>query len=70
MLNAVQVAINKKLALKVSLRTLYNNLPPTELVDLFDAPPPPMGAGMMIGQVPFELDELDTFFNASVVVSF
>jgi putative salt-induced outer membrane protein len=59
MINAVAVAINKKLALKVSLQHLYNNLPPIELLT------PPTAA-----PVEFELDELDTIFGISLVVNF
>ena len=68
MINAVAVAISSKLALKVSLQTLYNNAPPTELIPLFDMDPT-MG-GVQTGTVPFELDELDTILSASLVVNF
>jgi len=67
MINAVTVAINSKLALKVSLQYLYNNLPPTKLLTVVD------GAGVPIPlapAVPFELDELDTIFGAALVLKF
>ncbi len=78
MINSVAVAINSKLALKVSLQHLYNNLPPTELLTVVD------GLGMSVLAVPgcpdlngdgfcnepFELDELDTIFSTSLVVNF
>ncbi len=65
MINSVAVAINSKLALKVSLQHLYNNLPPTELLTVVDGTGVPTGATL-----PFELDELDTIFSTSLVVNF
>lgn len=67
MINSVAVAINSRLALKVSLQHLYNNLPPTELLMVVDTAMPPMPTG---ATVPFELDELDTILSASLVVNF
>ena len=65
MLNAITVAINSKLALKVSLATLYNNAPPLELINLVLVP-----GGPSTGTVPVELDELDTILSAALVVNF
>lgn len=68
MINAVSVAMNSRLALKVSLRWLYDNSPAVESVDLFDpAQPPPAGAPT--GSVLVELDELDTIFTTSLVIN-
>ncbi len=58
------VQLSKKLALKASLRLLYRNLPPLELIDLFDS------GGTMIGQVLVEKDDLDSIFATSLVVNF
>jgi putative salt-induced outer membrane protein YdiY len=67
MLNAVAVTISKKLALKVSLQHMYNNLPPIELLTVVDGGGVPV---VPMAQVSFELDELDTLFGATLVVSF
>jgi putative salt-induced outer membrane protein YdiY len=67
MINAVAVAINSKLALKVSLQHLYNNLPPTELLTVVDGTGTPIP---LAPAVPFELDELDTIFGATLVLKF
>jgi putative salt-induced outer membrane protein YdiY len=68
MVNAVQVAMTNKVALKVSLRWLYNNLPPIETLPLFDADPN-LG-GVQTGSVNYQLDELDTIFSTSIVINF
>ena len=68
MINAVQVAMTNKVALKVSLRWLYNNLPPIETLPLFDADPN-LG-GVQTGTVNYQLDELDTIFSTSIVINF
>jgi len=60
MTNWVSVAMNSRLALKVSLQWLYDNDPSLELIDLLGT----------TQQVTAELDELDTVFTASVVVNF
>ncbi len=65
MINSVAVAMSERLALKVSLQWLYDNEPSFVSVDNFDAP-----GGNLIGTVPFQLDELDTVFTASLVVNF
>jgi len=70
MINALAVAINSKLALKVSLQTLYNNAPPTDSIPLFDMDPALGTGGMQIDTVFFELDELDTILSAALVVNF
>ena len=69
MINAVAVAINDKMALKVSLQWLYNNLPPSDLIPLFDiaGPSPP---AVQIDTVSVEKDELDTIFSAALVINF
>lgn len=61
----IGVSLTEKLALKVSLAWLYNNLPAVRELELrptADAPP--------TGTVVDQLDELDTVFNASLVVNF
>jgi putative salt-induced outer membrane protein YdiY len=65
MINAVAVSINDRLALKFSLQLLYENLPPTTTIPVFD-----MVGGTQTGTVPFELDELDTIASAALVVNF
>jgi putative salt-induced outer membrane protein YdiY len=65
MINSVSVALNKRLALKVSLQFLYDNQPSFEELPLFDT------AGVDTGEtVLAELDELDTVFTSSLVVNF
>jgi hypothetical protein len=66
MVNSVAVAMNRRLALKVSLQWLYDNQPSLQLVDLFNPPFPP---GTPAGRAQVELDELDTIFTASLVVN-
>jgi len=68
MTNAVAVAINKKLALRVSLQWLYDNQPSFKTIDLFSALPPT--ASNNVGTVTFQLDKLDTIFTTSLVVNF
>jgi len=70
MINAIGVAINSKLALKVSLQALYNNAPPTDSIPLFDMDPALGMGGTQIDTVFFELDELDTILSATLVVNF
>ena len=64
MINAIQVAISKNLALKASLQLLYDNLPSLESITVFD------NAGAVLRAEQVELDELDTIFSASLVVNF
>ena len=64
-LNAVSVSMSSKLALKVSLRILFDNEPAFEEIDLFDMP-----GGTMTGTVPVQLDEVDTYLTVSLVVDF
>ena len=61
LLNAVAVAMSKRLALKVSVRLLYDHQPAIGSFDLFDT------AGTSIGTVDDELDTLDTIFTTSLV---
>jgi putative salt-induced outer membrane protein YdiY len=69
MINGLSVAMNKRLALKVTLQWLYDHRPSFESVDLFDplAPPP---AGARTGTVLVALDELDTIFTTSLAITF
>jgi hypothetical protein len=64
MVNAISVAMSERLALKVSLQWLYNNLPALETIVLLD---PVM---MEIGTVEVRKDELDTILSASLVIDF
>ncbi|MEE8411872.1 MAG: DUF481 domain-containing protein [Acidobacteriota bacterium] len=67
MINAVAVAISSKLALKASLQSRYNNLPPVELLTVVDG----MGVPVPLAvPVEFELDKLDTIVSISLVVNF
>ena len=61
MQNGLAVAMSEKLALKLGLQLLYDNEPAILLL-ANDVPPPEF--------VPFQLDELDTIFTASLVVNF
>ena len=69
MTNWVTVTMSERLALKVSLQWLYDNRPSFEQIDLFDIDPALPGA-TLLGQVPRELDDLDTIFTTSLVVTF
>jgi putative salt-induced outer membrane protein YdiY len=65
MVNSVSVAINKRLALKVGLQVLYDNMPALEEVPLFLT-----AGGAQTGTVLVELDDVDTIFRTSLVVNF
>ncbi len=65
MINSVAVAMNSRVALKVSLQWLYRNRPSFDEVALFDTV-----GGTQLGTVFVEKEELDTLFTASVVVNF
>jgi hypothetical protein len=69
MINSVAVTMSDRLALKVSLQWLYDNEPAFEDVPVFDMDPSIPGA-VLLGQVPRQLDELDTIFTTSLVVNF
>ena len=66
MINEVQVAMNGRLALKVSLRVLFDNEPAFEELDLFDSP----DQSNQVGTVDAQKDSTDTVFTASLVVNF
>ena len=67
MINSVSVTMNSRLALKVSLQWLYDTEPSFEAIDRFLVFPP---AGTPSGQVPRQLDNLDTIFTPSLVINF
>ncbi|MDH3786286.1 MAG: hypothetical protein OEV00_13295, partial [Acidobacteriota bacterium] len=69
MVNAVSVAMSKRMALRVSVTWFYDNLPALQTVTLFDQDPALPGA-VAIGTVPFELDETDILVTTSLVVDF
>jgi putative salt-induced outer membrane protein YdiY len=67
MVNSVAVSMSRRLALKLSLQSLYDHQPAFKRIDLLDAPPP---GGVKTGTVLDRLDTLDTIFTASLVVNF
>lgn len=66
MTNAVALNINSRLALKVSLQWLYDNLPSLKEVDLFD----PGDLTTPIGRVFVEADDLDTLLTTALVIKY
>ncbi len=68
MINWVTVTMSERLALKVSLQWLYDNMPSFEEFDVFIIPNEPPGSPD--GTATRELDELDTIFTTSLVVNF
>jgi putative salt-induced outer membrane protein YdiY len=67
MINSVAVAMNQHLALKVSLQWLYDNEPSLKNVPIFTST-----GGVLTDsglKVPVQLDELDTIFTTSLVVT-
>jgi len=64
-LNSVEVAMSEKLALKVGLRFLYDNMPALQELPLEFPAGTPTGDLVTTG-----LDDLDTIFTASLVVNF
>lgn len=72
MVNSLSVAMNKRLALKISLQILYDNVPAFDNYPLVDTAGNPVidpGTGDQV-HVARELDEIDTIFTAAVVVNF
>jgi hypothetical protein len=69
MVNSISVAMNKHLALKVSLQWLYNSVPGLEDVTLY-AVDPESGLKVEVGEVQIRRDKLDTIFSTSLVVNF
>jgi len=67
MVNSLAVTMSKRLALKVSLQTLYDHQPAFKKITLLDAPPP---GGVVIGTVLDPLKTLDVIFTTSLVVNF
>ncbi|MDH3405001.1 MAG: DUF481 domain-containing protein [Acidobacteriota bacterium] len=63
--NSLSISISDRLALKVGLQALYDNLPALGLAPIVDATGAPTG-----GTVPFELEKLDTIFTTALVVDF
>ena len=68
LLNAVSVTMSDRLALKVSLRVLFDNEPSFEEVALFDVPGPDGKKNDKMVLV--QLDEVDTQLAVSLVVNF
>ncbi|HXH28843.1 MAG TPA: DUF481 domain-containing protein, partial [Candidatus Polarisedimenticolia bacterium] len=65
MTNSLSVAINKRLALKVSLQWLYDHQPSFVRLELEN--PPGTKTGTFVDA---QLDTLDSIFNASLVMNF
>jgi len=63
--NSVTASISRSLALKVSLRMLYANVPALQYLPLFDDLGDPTGL-----TVPYPLKKLDTFLTTSIVINF
>jgi putative salt-induced outer membrane protein YdiY len=63
--NSVTASISKSLALKLSLRMLYANVPALQMLPLFDDLGVPTGL-----TVPYPLKKLDTFLTTSIVINF
>jgi len=64
-LNSVSASISRSLALKISLRMLYTNIPALQDLPLIDLVGDPTGLF-----VPFPLKKLDTFLTTSLVINF
>ncbi len=62
---SLAVAISPRLALKVSLRLLYDNQPSLEALPLFLPDGSPSGESVLV-----ELDELDAIFTSALVINF
>ncbi|HSA96520.1 MAG TPA: hypothetical protein VLJ16_10730, partial [Acidobacteriota bacterium] len=63
--NSVTASISRSLALKLSLRMLYTNVPALQMLPLFDDLGEPTGL-----TVPYPLKKLDTFLTTSIVINF
>jgi len=63
--NSVTASISKSMALKLSLRMLYGNVPALQMLPLFDDLGLPTGLA-----VPYPLKKLDTFLTTSIVINF
>jgi hypothetical protein len=63
--NSVSASISKSLALKISLRLLYTNVPALQSLALYDLEGLPTG---LFVQVP--LKKLDTLMTTSIVINF
>jgi putative salt-induced outer membrane protein YdiY len=63
--NSVTASISKSLALKLSLRMIYQNVPALQDLPLFDP-----GTELQIGTVLSPLRKLDTFLTTSIVINF
>lgn len=69
MVNSISVAINQRLALKVSLQWLYNSVPGLDDVTLFVIDPE-TGLRVEVGEEQIRRERLDTIFSTSLVVNF
>lgn len=68
MINSLSLKMTDRLAIKLSLQFLYDNMPSLEMVQVFsdpdDFPADPSGTILI------ELDELDTVFTTALVIDF
>ncbi len=64
MLNSLAVSMSEKLALKLGLRLLYDNMPALTRLGVVDLGGVPTGDTVLV-----ELDDLDTIFTVSLVVN-
>jgi putative salt-induced outer membrane protein YdiY len=65
LVNSVAVAMNSRISIKLSLQLLFDNQPAFELVEVLDQ------TGQASGDlVAVELDDLDSIYNAALVVNF
>ncbi len=61
--SSLSASLTQSLAIKVGLQLLYDNEPALRQIPL-------IAGGAPVGQVLFELDELDTVFTTSLVINF
>ncbi len=69
MINSLAVAMNHRLAIKLTHQLLYDNTPSFKSAPLYDLDPSDPLA-VLLGTVPVELDEVDSVFTASLVINF
>ena len=67
-LNAVQVTMTERLALKASLLILYDHEPSYETIPVYDQTVPP--PRQQVGDMDVQLDSTDVIFTTSLVVNF
>lgn len=68
MTSAISVSLNSRIALRVSLQWLYNNMPALEEIDVFFFTPD--GDEVLVGSTLNRKEKLDTTFATSIVINF